>query len=270
MTVPAGTVPFRGEPLPQHTSSSYWQKDCVPASSALCVNGTSVDVLRPTPWNIRQAAGVLEYRGMSYGEAVMGVVTWTGKQGRRITPTVRYSVTRADFKAFVDGGRRCVISISCYVTVRTKRATNDYTGNHSMSVHDYRWAATTCMCELKGTTAAGTDHGEYLVEDPGTTTTGYQWWSAALLFKAAEFRTGGDGIDCIVFPDTEGVTRTGVGGYFYDSAFRSSTRKQAIGTGPYTVTNTTNGGGWQRPDGSTGYGWYRVPGDLYAPGKDLR
>lgn len=263
MTVEAGITPFRPEPLPQKSSSSFWRKDCVPASSALCVNKTTVDMLRPMPWDIRQAAGVTEYRGMSYGEAVMGVVTWTTKKGRRVTPTARYGVTRGDYKAFVDGGRSCVTSIACSVTVNTDRATNGYTGPHSVSAHDYRWceSPTDCRCELKGKPAASVDHGEYLVEDPGTTTAGWRWWSSALLYKAAEFRTGGNGINCIVFPDTEIVPWKAIRGSELRSEPSYQTGKRialAVVDRIYKGGRTQNGGPFTRPDGTKGYGWVHV------------
>lgn len=262
MPVTPGTTPFRGEPLPQHTSSTYWQKDCVPSASALCVNRTTVDMLRPRPWDIRQAGQVLEYRGMSYGEAVMGVVTWTTKKGRKIVPTARYGITRTDFKAFVDGGHACVISIACQITVNTLRATNDYTGSHSVSVHDYRWcvSASDCRCDLKGKAAAATDHGEYLVEDPGTTTGGWLWWSAALLFRAAEFRTG-DGINCIVFPDTEGVTWIAIreGEIRTEASYTTGKRIKLASVGhAYHGGVTRNGGPWERADGTVAHGWTHV------------
>lgn len=265
MTVAAGTVPFRPEPLPQKSSSTYWRKDCVPTASALCVNRATVDTLRPTPWDIRRSAQVYDYRGMSYGEAVMGAVTWTTKKGRKVVPTARYSSTRGDFKAWVDGGKSCVVSISCQVTHNTLRETNDYTGNHSVSAHDYRWCttATTCYCEKKGKAAAGVDHSEYLIEDPGTTTTGWRWWSSDLLYKAAEFRTGDDGIDCIVFPDTEYVSwlcveATAV--YKSPSSSAGTLTTLVPGSDAHTGHRTQNGGGWDRPGTGTGtgYAWVQI------------
>lgn len=263
MTVAVDTTPFRPEPLPQHSSSSYWEKDCVPTAIALCVNGSTVDALRPTPWNIRQSAQVLEYRGMSYGEGVVGAVTWTTKHGRRVTPVARYSVTRTDFKSFVDGGKRCVVSISCQVTHNTLRETNDYVGNHSVSAHDYRWVATAsdCRCELKGKVAAATDHGEFLVEDPGTTTAGWLWWSAGLLYKAAEARTGGDGIDCVVFPDTENVSWKMVKvGKIRAAPSGTATAIKSIPVGSTLVGGVTrNGTSWERDsDGLAAYGYIHV------------
>lgn len=269
MLVPVGVVPFRAEPLPQKSASTYWTKDCVPTSAAESVNLATVDALRPTGTDIRYAAQVTAYRGLSYGEAVVGTITWTTKKGRRVSPTARYAITRAAFKGYADGGYSGSVSISCAVTVNTKRATNDFTGNHTVTWRDYRWCTTaaTCYCERKGTTRAAIDHAEILIEDPGTTTTGWQWWSAELLFKAAEFRTGNDGIDVIVFPDTEGVDWRLVKTATVWAAPR--TNSQAFVNLPVgRVLNggrTEVGGNWTRDsDGKTGRGWIQVE---YATGK---
>lgn len=274
MAVATGTTPYRDEPVPQFVPSTWDSKyNCVPAGAACNVGRATVGRIRLNGQQIRTASPAAgEARGMSYLEVEIGVEKLTD-----LDVQVRYAATTTDLKNLADAGYSGLVSIDCSVTVHTKRATNGFTGDHTVGWYDYRYSTGGhCLCEKAGTTAGKADHGEILVEDPGTTTVGYQWWSVTLLYKAALARTTDSnglshGINLVIFPDVENVKRIGVGDKFRDSPFRSSKAVKSVAKGQsYTVTGTINGGGWPRADGSTAYGWYRVPGDLYVPGKGLR
>jgi len=175
----------------------------------------------------------------------------------------RYGLTRSDFKNLIDAGRAAAITISCYITRYTTRRTNSFIGAHAVYVNDYAWRTTTCLCEKK---KPGLDHGEYLVEDPGTTQAGYRWWSADLLYRAAE-ANGGGRINVMVCRDTEGVWRKG--------RMKAAIRTKASVTSKklariekdrsYFVPYTREGNDWvSDTDGGLRNDWHRVK---YADGK---
>lgn len=256
------TTPFTDAPVPQIVPGApYAQKNCVPATCGCNIGRSTVGRLRRSGAQVRAASAAAHLdRGLSYGEAVDAVEVTTSNT---VKPLARYGLENADLRALADAGHSGAISIDTAVTHYTSRKTANYVGNHTVGWYDYRWVtdAANCRCELQGTTSATVDHGEFLVEDPGTTIAGYLWWSAGLLYRAAQARTGGNGINVIVFPDTEGVTRTVIvsGAAVRPKPSLSSPGFKYLGKGTYVrVVKTQNAGAWKRSDGSTANGWHEV------------
>lgn len=251
MLIPAGTTPYRPDPLPQGDGSTCQWDHCVDASTAINIDRATVGRLRPTPTQVRKAADWGMCGGLSYSGAADATVKITGG---KITPRVLFGIANGDVRAYVDGGWSVNASIDCDATVNTTRATNRFRGKHSVSVHDYAYRTNgECYCELN----TESDHGEFLVEDPGTTAAGYRWWSSHLLYKAMQLRTGGHGCNIIAFRDTEGVTRTATSqGALRKSASTGSTKVATVPKGTHLkVIKTLNGGGWKRSNGTTAHGW---------------
>lgn len=239
-------------------------KDCMGGSAATGIERATVGRIRTDHARIRALSGAPATRGLYMYE----VVNACAKLGVDAEATLWNS--RATTRDTVGGGSACIVTIHTSVTINTTRRTNSYVGPHGITLLAYSYwpKGEICACELR--TAAA--HGEFKVYDPGMSSVPARQWSASLVYRAAEALTGAGKINLVVFPDTENVTRKAAGeGWFYDSPYRSSAKKLAMIPGhSYTVTSTYNGGGWPRADGTTATGWHRVPGDLYAPGKDLR
>jgi hypothetical protein len=236
--------------------------DCVCAVTGQLVNVATVDAKWPDHAAIRKASGIVG-RGISYIEAENAAA----KFGVKLA--ARYGLSRTQVVDNGDADIRFGISVDAGTYVNTIRHTGTFTGPHTLFVEGHNvWpGGEKCACE-KATTLR---HGEFTIDDPGTTTAGYQQWSEDLVIKAALARTGGNGINILTARDTEGVLRVSNGTPLYDSPFRSSKLIRTLASGlTANVTSTFNGGGWPRADGTTAYGWHRVPGDLYAPGKGLR
>jgi hypothetical protein len=222
---------------PQIDGSEFAIVNCVPATCVMGADRASVGAKRPKTAAIRNASSDTS-GGMLYGDAVDATAAVTGIRGR-----ARYGISRADLRALVKAGHAVTISIACSVTLGTPFATNRYTGGHSVFVNSF-----------------DATHAEFMVEDPGTTAAGYLRWPEALLFAAAEKRTNGHGINVIVWPDTDGVTRTAV----MTGRIRAKASTEAEDLGriklgdTFTVVTTVNGGPWKRANGTTAHGWHRV------------
>lgn len=259
MTVAAGTTPFRGEPVNQGDGSTCQWDHCVDTSSACNLARASLDRLHPTGASFRAATGHGWCGGLSYGEAVDASITHYG-----IYAVSRYGISNADMKALADSGASGDASILAAVTVNTKRATNGFTGNHTVGWYDYRWVdrpLSPCWCEKAGTAAGNVDHGEILVKDPGTSA-GYLWWSCSLLYKACQARTGGNGINVVVFRDTEGSSWKAAEVHSIRSLPTYAAPSVVVGNTVvghiYPGGRTQNGGGWTRADGTTAHGWVHI------------
>ena len=184
-----------------------------------------------------------------------------------------FPVGRNTVRDTIAGGSACGVIIDCAITRPTTRRTNFYTGLHQVFVSEYAWwgkEGETCECEKRTKTA----HAEFRVEDPGTTSVGYLWWSAELVYKAAESATaksGTTGIWILVAPDTEEVMRKCVAA---GKARRKpevtspATRQLVVGT-LYNVVRTLNGGPWKRDDGTLGTGWCQTAKGDYIPALKL-
>jgi hypothetical protein len=233
----------------QIDGSSYEQQNCVPSVCTDLIDRVTVGALRIPAPVIRKDSGITTHRGISYLEATLAVDKATGG---RVKLAARYGLNRTQVHDLAYAGFPFGISIDTSVTRYTPYHTGTFVGGHTVYVN-----------------GIGANALTFHVEDPGTSS-GYMDWPADLLFRAAEKRGGGV-INILVGRDTEGVNRVSVGTPLYDSPYRSSKLVRQFASGlTATVTNTVHGGGWPRADGGTSYGWHRVPGDLYAPGKGLR
>lgn len=231
--------------------------DCVPAATAALVNRSTVDALHPTHTDIRRASGVSS-RGLTYSEAADAALKWASSKGRQVILAPRYGLSRAAMRDILASGRAVALSIDTSVTRYTTRRTNYFVGNHTVYVQSYRYwpGGEVCPCERR----VSTQHAEFLIDDPGTTSVGFLWWSADLAYRAAEKRTGGHGINVLVGPDTEGARWAGR----LKGRIRSEPRTTSKDLGPidighvYPGGRTEAGGQWSRGDGTYGKGWVHV------------
>lgn len=234
--------------------------NCVPCTTRKLIRRATVDAHAPSTAAIRGASGAPSTRGLTYGEAADAA--WLTA---RVKLTPSYGNDRQEMFDLVDGGHACGLSGDCSITVDTERATNSYTGDHTVYVHDVRHveAGGTCLCEKH---SAATAHNEYLIEDPGTSSAGYLWWSASLAYRFGEARTVDHlgithGINLLVAPDTEGVKWKAI-----DDAQVRTEPSYTKGTGVgrlkvdtiYQGGRTENGGNWARGDATFGHGWVHI------------
>jgi hypothetical protein len=221
--------------------------DCVPTCCAMGAAQATVGAKVVTHQTIRAAHPTPG--GMSYQDAVVATKAVTGVQGE-----ARFFVPPTDAWALLVAGHSLTVSIDTHATEGTKYATNGFLGGHSVFASRPQTGPTV------------------VVKDPGRTTSPFEAWPWVLLVKAAMLRSGNRGMNLIVWPDTEGVTRTAVASTpYYDKPFRSASEKGKLVKGKrYTVTSTFNGGGWPNLTGGTSFGWHRLPGDVYVPGSALR
>lgn len=257
-------MPFAPTPNPQMDNTTYARYNCVLASSVMLIDRATVSAKRPRTSSLRYHSKVTALRGVTYGEAAVAAKVFG------VTLEPRYGLSRESVKNLVDGGRAIGISIDTSVTRYTSRRTGTFVGGHTIYVNDYRWVTSGCRCERN----TSIDHAEYQCEDPGTTSAGYLWWSASLLYRAAEKRGGGK-INVLVSRDTEGVSRVAVmsGGIRAASTSTAAKIKSiSVGTS-YAVTYTVTGGTWRRSNGTYGNGWHHVSvsgPDGYIRGEALR
>lgn len=255
--------PTRPKPYPQGDGSWAQWLNCVLASTTMLIHRSTIGRLRPPAWKLRNITGD-KVGGVTLQQAADAAAK-AGEPG--LEP--RYNLTRLAVRAIVRSGRGIVIIINCAVTVNTKRATNRFMGLHAVYVNDWRWInegspiANRRMCACERDT--GAPHGEYLVEDPGTTAAGFLWWSAPLLHRAAEARVGAPAgapaINVLVGPDTEGVDRKArLRGVIRAEPQKNSKRLGHTVRGKtYRVRHTTNGSTWVAPDGELRDNWARIP-----------
>lgn len=243
--------PYQPKKQSQIDGTPTATKKCVDASTVMAIDRATVGRIRSTPDKIRREVGVYS-RGITYGEAAEATMELYGV---KLTPM--HLETRGELRDLVRGGRGCLVSIHTIVTRPTSRRTNYFIGWHSVYCNDYEFVeGVVCQCELR--TKIG--HGEFVIDDPGTTSAGYLRWSADLVYRAAERRTGGDGINVLATRDTEGVARKCIG----RGKLRAKPDQKSASKGPlivdklYAVIATTNGGEWDRDSGGTGDGWHRT------------
>lgn len=234
------------------------QLDCVPCTARKCIRRATVDAQAPSTEAIRKASGI-STRGLTYGEAAEAARKVSG-----VVLSPRYGLEREEVFDLADAGHGFGISIDCSVTVHTARATGSFTGDHTVYVQDVRHVKKggTCRCE-KGTATKA--HNEYLIEDPGNSSKGYQWWSAGLVYRAAEERTRdaqgrSHGINVLLTPDTEGVKwrATGKGKVRKEPRVDAKAVASIVIGKVYPGGRTETGGPWKRADGTTGNGWVHV------------
>lgn len=240
---------FQPAQLAQPTSTT-----CVDTTASDVANRASVDGWKLNPLAIRRQTGV-KSGGITYGQAAAAVKTLTKGQ---ITLEPRFGLSIAQVRDLAIAGRPFGISIDCSVTIHTSRHTGTFTGGHTIYVQQWRRTLTGgCACELK----LSAPHGEFKIEDPGTFTAGYLWWSESLVNRAAISR-GGGAINVLVGQDTEGVSRIcqTTSATIRARATKDSTSKGRLPLGArVTVISTTNGADWDRDtDVGTGNGWHYI------------
>lgn len=232
---------YGSPPTPQMDGSTYQESNCTWAATNDHLDSATLGRVRPGPATLRRLSG-----DTSGGSTYTQNAEVAARYGVVLKP--KQGLSRTQFRDLVAGGQRESVSIWCKITRYTTRRTGYFTGFHTVFANDYRWcvAGGKCLCEKLSSTTA---HAEFSVEDPGTTTAGYLWWSGDLLYRAAEARSaslGLTGIIALAGPDTEGVNRVA----------RESGPVRAIAAGSgailgYTtkgqsfyVASTTKGGNW--------------------------
>ena len=247
------------KPRARNQPNSY---TCVSTCASQLTNHASIGRLAPDPNRIHTRSGNVFTAGRSYTAVADAVQTLYG-----VTLAPRYGASRGDLRALVAGGFMVAVSIDTSVTRYTARRTGTFVGGHSIEVaaEGYAWrTGGSCHCEAN----REGEHAEYLCEDPGTYSQGYVWWSADLLYRAAEKRGGGR-INLLVGRDNEGVSRTAR----RKGAIRRNPNKDAAKVGSivvgraYTLRNTVNGGPWARADGTPADGWAEVGADRWTKGE---
>lgn len=243
--------------LDQDQPDSYC---CVPTSASMAIDATTGGVKRPSVHSLRNAAGVPHPYGISYIAMTGATLEVSG-----IRSEARFGCSRSQVVAIPVGGRGHLISISAAVTRYTARRTGTFTGGHTVYVPPGGYSVwpggERCGCE-KATTVR---HSEFRVQDPGTFSVGFQQWSAELLFRAAEARTAGAGINVLVFPDTTDVYRKVTeAGWIRAKPTTQSTRVRRLEAGARArhVRRIVAGEAWFRADGSRSNAW----AELWAGG----
>lgn len=229
-------MPYQPAKNGQIDGSPLDESNCVPATCVMGVDRATVGTKRPTTAAIRKASGDTS-GGLLFTDAARATEAVTGVKG-----TVRLGISRNDVRALLLGGHALTVGINCAVTRWTAYRTNYYTGFHAVFANSlYEQTAT--------------------VEDPGTTSAGYLYWPLDLLYRAAESFTGNGGINVIVWPDTEGVTKVAV----KTGRIRGTASTEGPDLGPivlgkaYTaVTTVTGGSWWSARRKAYANGWWRV------------
>lgn len=244
-------TPYQPPKSSQNDGISGWTLRCVDNGAVMATDRATVGRIRPKAIAIRKKTGV-EGRGITYGEAADAVQALYG-----VTLMPMHLESRLELRNLIVSGRGAAISIDTNVTAGTIRRTNSFRGHHTVYANDAELVPNGgCRCEANIATA----HWEFLIDDPGTTFAGFQWWSADLVYRACERRTGGNGINVLAGKDTEAVKWSGRA----KGRIRKEPSTDAAPLGPITVGlvypggRTQNGGAWKRADGTTATGWIHV------------
>lgn len=247
-------------PVDQDQPDSYC---CVPTTASMIVDHGSAGMKRPAVERLRQATGVPHPNGISYLDIEAAV-----QQVANVDLQSRFLVAEGTAAIVAASGRSFGISIDASVTRYTARRTGTFTGGHTVYVRGYSvWpGGGPCACEKKSSLR----HSEFTVQDPGTFSVGFQQWSASLLLKAAQSRTGGRGINIIVGLDTTDVWRKRVKpGYVRESPSTGAKALRRIEDRPYNVVEIVNGESYTTPAGHTSTGWYRIAAGGFIRGDRL-
>lgn len=225
-------------------------KDCVAATTAQLINRATVDTIRTNHAVIRKRSGAPGTRGLYLAEAIAAAKSFG------VTLTPYYGLSRNETRDLVAAGHAVGFLIDCSVTRYTTRRTNFYTGPHMVYGNSYSWwpAGEKCACEKRTATA----HGEYSIDDPGTTSVGYLQWSADLVYRAAESYANGSGIYLLAAPDTEGRSWKAVSASAIRSlpSYSKGVTLATMKLGQvFPGGRTDNGGDWRRGDGQMANGW---------------
>lgn len=247
----------------QGDATRYQWQNCVLSAGTDIADRVTLGRLRPPAWQLRYYTGDT-LGGVSHSQMAAAVTKATSGQ---VTIRPLALRARAELRDLVASGRPVGVTINCRVTRYTARRTGYFTGLHEVYLNQFRRTARGgCRCELN----RADPHGEYLVEDPGTRE-GYGWWSAGLVYRAAEAVAAGI-IWVAVGRDTEGVTRRAR----KPGRLRRRPNRDAPSAGrlvdgaDYRVVSTARGGTWPATRTRSANGWHRLSSGLYARGDHLR
>jgi hypothetical protein len=239
---------------------------CVPTASSMAIDCSTAGVKRPGVEALRKATGIPHPYGISY--------TWMAGatiEVSNIKADARYGLSRAQVVDLAVSGRPFCISIDCRVTRYTARRTGTFTGGHTVfspaRSYSVQPGGEVCACEKR----LVTKHSEFKIQDPGTYSVGFQQWSASLLFAAAESRTGGNGINVLVFPDTCDVYRKVTEAHWIrerPTTDSKALRRVDLGARPRHVTEIVKGEAFS-VNGHTSTAWYRLAAGGYTRGDHL-
>ena len=241
-------TPYLPPKYSQGDGSKYQWSNCVLAVTTDLIDRDTVGALRIPASTLRTITGDTS-GGVTHSQAAAAADKAT--KGRvKLHSRV---ITRAQMRDLGEAGIAFGVFMHTIVTKDTRFRTNGYIGLHELYVQDY-------------------DEGDdsFLVEDPGTTQTGYQWMPASLLFRAAE-RAGNGSIFVMTCQDTEDVNRVAV----LKARIRATPTPKGADNGSvilgktYWVSRTQNGGMWPRDTGGQADGWHRVNGG-WIRGEALR
>lgn len=256
-------MPTLPAPYSQGDGSPFQWSNCLFACETMGMHRASVGLWRVAADKLRKISGDTS-GGVTLEQAAAATKTATNGQ---VTSEIRYDVTRSMLKTFVVSGRAAKLVILCSYTRYTLRRTGTFTGRHGIYINAYRESkgGTDCRCELRESGAASHRyaHGEYYIKDPGVTATGFRWWSAQLVYRAAEMgaAAGAAVMDVSLTRDTEGVTRrTRIRVPLKTSPSKSATTiAHTVPGRDELIVSTGNGTMWERDtDGGQSDNWARV------------
>lgn len=237
-------------PYPQIDGSAYQQSNCGPAVCTELIDLCTVGAVRISAPKIRKASGDTS------GGIEGGLLARTVNQLTAYLypfsygPFSDWSVVRGLLERMSVG-----IIIDAGKTVRTKYRTNNFTGNHWLTI------------------AGGSiKDGTVKYEDPGTTYAGWQRIPLSLLREASDF---GGRHWILQTPATENTDKNAVRHVAVRALpDRNAKRLAGLAKGDEVhVRKTTKGGPWLRADGTTAHGWHVIDwkgGKGYVKGEGLR
>jgi hypothetical protein len=240
---------------------------CVPTSASMACDAATGGKKRPAVEALRKATTVAHPYGISYS-----AIAHATAEVANVPSEARYGLSRSQVVALASSGRPFCISIDCSVTRYTARRTGTFTGGHTiygppMSYSNWP-GGSDCGCEKD----TSTRHSEFRMQDPGTYSVGFVQWSAELLFRAAEARTGGNGINVLVFPDTTDVYRAVIeAGWVRSKPTTESAKVRRVEAGdrPRHIRRFVTGEAWFRPDGGRSTAWAELWAGGYFRGDHL-
>lgn len=230
---------YRNVPVPQGDGSRYQWLNCVCAVVADLIDRATLGHLRFSGADVRFETGD-RTGGLDYYQAVMVADKMTGG---RVKLRAMLGADISDIRDGVAGGAPMGVSVLMPY------------GGHTVYVIGYYW---TDRCQCERDLRDGVAHGEYTIDDPGTTKQGYVRWSAQKLYSKARARTGSLLVNLLAGEDTEGVNRAARrDGFLRSQPSMGAPTVASIRRGAgLRLQRTTNGGTWKRPNGTFADGWF--------------
>lgn len=181
----------------QIDGSRYQHYNCVESFGTLAMDCASMGFWRISASTLHAKWGMGAV-GMPYDKLVEIVATQTNGE---VKLTRLYWMPVEDLDTLLKAPRVVGISILTSVTAGTPYATGTFIGRHCVSIVDtrtYRWVDSNDVAHAQL---------QYLVGDPGKSTTEFVWWPATLLRRAAAASTGKVGqVHVMYTQDLEAVT----------------------------------------------------------------